>query len=402
MHGESNLSEYMQGDLTEEQSQQVQKKVAQWETRARRSLEASCGHSIDASNLFPYLKFVPTCASSTPACHAIHVNVRCREARSKVVDSGSSCVGNPHHMDSAAQRTHLQVPELAGTVEVSVTCAIRVFLVAQEPIGRLPPCVHVQFEVADVLGACPQSYNPHLTWARRQRGEVNLLPHSADKIKPKECSGKGIGETSLGVQQGVHTLFHQHIFHTWASHQLKQFKLLHRMFCAMDPDGTGACSLQDAKYVFNVVYGASVISAEQQRTLFTAFKGTPLRDTASRVAGSHERFRCVAMNCLAISFKSLVWQGQTIRIRLAFGSNIGTNFWIQYEHIADHLWHDCVCHSGTMLSWPPSSPLWCCCGMRSRQWEHPFCHVTHPAARFTSCALFQNRPSQVLVPCIAP
>lgn len=90
-------------------------------------------------------------------------------------------------------------------------------------------------------------------------------------------------------------MFDMRILHAWASQQLKQFKSLQRLFSAMDPDGTDACSLRDTKYVFSVVYGRFP-SEEQQQTVFKAFKGTPLRDAASKVAGTHERFRCASLD----------------------------------------------------------------------------------------------------------
>jgi hypothetical protein len=156
------FAEYVQGSLTEEELQRVQRQVVQWETITRRSLEASCGHSVDASSLFPHLKFAATCGPRTPASCAVGVRVNgsCGKASYKAADDRSSRIGeaSPQEgfdgVESAAQRTPGQVPEMASTVEVDSVCAVRVFLVAQEPVGRLPPFVHVHLEVEDVPGVC--------------------------------------------------------------------------------------------------------------------------------------------------------------------------------------------------------------------------------------------------------
>lgn len=229
----------------------MQQRVTQWKDSAQHRLEAACGHSVGTSSLLPYLKFAPTAQPNASLSHTVGVHAKLDCGNTKLREYGIIGGGGQFAENTEPGQDSGQASFSACVVEVDPVPAVRVFLVAQEPVGRLPACVHVHIEVGDV-----------------------------DKLNRTE---------------GMHSVFDTPILHAWASRQLKQFESLRRMFCTMDPDGTGASSLKDAKYVFKVVFGCFPTEVQQQ-TIFKAFKGTPLRDTASKVAGTHERFRCASRN----------------------------------------------------------------------------------------------------------
>lgn len=143
----------MQGTLTDVQQQQVNKHVWDWEISARRSLEAVCGHSIDSANLFPYLKLAPRAGPRTFATQAVQLHIQpdctvkknnCSEAPHDAAndDNGQARFTMNHPSDDK----HDETPH-----KVEISFPVRVFLVAQEPIGHLKACVHVNIEVGDVL-----------------------------------------------------------------------------------------------------------------------------------------------------------------------------------------------------------------------------------------------------------
>lgn len=133
----------------------------EWETSSRRSLEAVCGHSVDAISLIPHLKFAPTCGPRIPACRAVGVNFKLgcsgNGENVKVVDHESGCSQGAEHVES--QQTPGQVSDSVVAVKVDMVCAVRVFLVAHEPVGRLPSCVHLHVEVGVEEGTCQSSKN---------------------------------------------------------------------------------------------------------------------------------------------------------------------------------------------------------------------------------------------------
>ena len=248
------LSDHLQGALSEGQQQQVQRRVIQWKESAQRSLEAACGHSVGSASLLPYLKFAPTVRPQTPMCHTVDVHAKADCDNAKLRDYGIKYSGGQFAEHTEPGQASGQVSLSATAGEVDVVPTVRVFLVAQEPVGHLSPCVHVRMEAGEVYQPTPA--------------------------------------------EGLQSVFDMPILHSWASRQLKMVDSLRHMFCAMDPEVTDTCSLKDAKYVFKVVFGRS-LSMEQHETIFKAFRGTPLRDAASKVTGTHERFRYVSMNYTA-------------------------------------------------------------------------------------------------------
>lgn len=120
----------------------MQGQVAQWELSVRRNLESACGHSVDSASLLPYLKLAPTCGPRTAACPAVGSHPQC--SSSGGLQEGTECVQSQETLGQTAR-----------VAQPQTVCAVRVFLVAQEAVGRLPACVHVHVEVGDVeQGTC--------------------------------------------------------------------------------------------------------------------------------------------------------------------------------------------------------------------------------------------------------
>lgn len=198
----------MQGQLSRDQWVQLEEQVRAWESAARAALEATCGHYTRCEHLLPLLKFrprgVPAPHSGQRACVAVMAQREAAPTADAGVSEAASAAGSS--AGAAAPESTLECAQPGGHpraetvaagcregrghgaapvttqdggemgcfgdaaargceraedlgVAVRVCASVRVFLVAQEPVGRLPGRVWVRL---DPGAPCPSPLPLHL------------------------------------------------------------------------------------------------------------------------------------------------------------------------------------------------------------------------------------------------
>eukprot|EP00892_Ulva_mutabilis_P002325 jgi/Ulvmu1/12093/UM084_0016.1 len=278
-----------QAHLSPVQWRQLEAQLCAWERSARAALEATCGHYTREEQLLPYLKLRPRgvhpARSTQRACVAVPAGAADRTHTTAVASgalpgsapasaepaadadagvAGGDCAAAEGSTGPAAPRAPAG-PHVALRIEGSV----KVFLVAQEAVGRLGGRVWLKLD--------PGSPPPSGTSRPAARSTAGT-PHR--------------GKSTLPAQP--HPVFDLPALHAWASAQQLGLHRCLRLFRALDTALTATCSIEDFRYVVMTALGKGVLSRGEQHVLCAAFRAAPLRDAAARASGTHERVAYLA------------------------------------------------------------------------------------------------------------